>query len=193
MSEQSASLTIQSHTQTKYDGTTATSIFGSVAPHRTPPALECITDQRSHRGQYTISRNKADVLQSFIKTIETIGPDESSKKYTLKILGYTESQLFVQRTMGNGIPFRDDVHFDFNTQGEQTQIDVFSTAIDAHFWSACFSPCCNNAVGRYLACFVCCCGLFPTKDWGENGKLVARIVKAAFDTLNKGIQQEPAP
>lgn len=41
-------------------------------------------------------------------------------------------------------------------------------------WSA--FECFQSRVGRALACLICCCGIFPTKDWGQNQRTIGDLL-----------------
>jgi len=165
--------------QPRYDNTAINmSESGTIRPHSTPPACDCAVKQRSHRATYLVDGDHDAVIQAFIKGVESMTPAGKGNKkenYKVKIMGYTSSQMVIQRTMANGVPFIDDCCLEFKSVGTQVQIDFFSFAVDAHFFSALCWCCCHNVVGRYLAWMTCCCGGFITKDWGANEKLIGAI------------------
>ena len=45
--------------------------------------------------------------------------------------------------------------------GPKTKVFAISRSKDYHVYTVCGCP-------AILACFLCCCGLCPTKDWGQN-------------------------
>ena len=50
-------------------------------------------------------------------------------------------------------------------------------SLDYHVWTACI--CCRGiAWCKYVACLFCCCGVCPTKDWGQNMQTLEDIVAA---------------
>ena len=61
-------------------------------------------------------------------------------------------------------------------------------SLDYHVWTAC--PCCRGTAWcKYAACFFCCCGMCPTKDWGQNMQTLENIVADA----NVGLQHVKDP
>ncbi len=61
--------------------------------------------------------------------------------------------------------------------GATTVVRGMGRSLDYHMWSAC--PCCQCEPAacfcRYVACFLCCCGTCPTKDWGQNQRTLDEI------------------
>ena len=69
-------------------------------------------------------------------------------------------------------------------EGGGTLITAEATSLDIHVWTVC--PCCRrHACCKFVACSICCCGVCPTKDWGQNGNTLDDI--AAHVGMTEGV------
>ena len=76
--------------------------------------------------------------------------------------------------------FRDFIAFYVSPISEDGGTRVFGRgqSLDYHVWTAC--PCCTRlGLCRYVACFFCCCGVCPTKDWGQNMRTLEYFARSA--------------
>jgi len=56
-------------------------------------------------------------------------------------------------------------------ENNEVRCTIFSKAMDPHVWTA-LSCNCN----KWVSFAVCCCGLFPTRDGGENKRFVQELL-----------------
>ena len=92
--------------------------------------------------------------------------------------------------------FRDFVAFyvspvaghDDPLEGRGSKVVARGRSLDYHVWTVC--PCCQG-IGwcRYVACFFCCCGVCPTKDWGQNMQTLEGVIAVA----DVGLQRVKSP
>jgi hypothetical protein len=73
------------------------------------------------------------------------------------------------------VKFRDLTTFVVSDkQDGTTLVQGDGRSLDYHVWTVC--PCCFGGLCRYVACFFCCCGVCPTKDWGQNEQTLSEII-----------------
>ena len=73
------------------------------------------------------------------------------------------------------VAFRDLTTFVVSDNKDgSTLVQGDGRSLDYHMWTAC--PCCFGGLCRYVACFLCCCGVCPTKDWGQNERTLTEIM-----------------
>lgn len=82
--------------------------------------------------------------------------------------------------ISNKLGFRDLNTFEVSAGEHSTHVKATGRSLDYHVFTAC--PCCSGSLCRYVACFCCCCGVCPTKDWGQNEQTIKEI--AAVNGLN---------
>ena len=69
-----------------------------------------------------------------------------------------------------------------------TTVQGSGRSLDYHMWTAC--PCCFGGGCRYVACFFCCCGVCPTKDWGQNERTMEEIMTRGMKYKSQTIIME---
>lgn len=119
---------------------------------------------------------------TFFKTKKDMSTTHGDDKVTVRFL----------RISGK-VGFRDLNTFEISsvkneeTQLAETHILASASSLDFHVFTAC--PCCAGSCCRYVACFMCCCGVCPTEDWGQNEETLHEV--ALINGMNKSSIDPP--
>ena len=120
----------------------------------------------NHTTVSSVAKSIKDVVAELSKTykIETdqcIGPSSSSDTAYLVFMKFSPA-----------IRARDRIQIVLQPgENNEVRCTIFSKAMDPHVWTA-LSCNCNE----WISFAVCCCGLFPTRDGGENKRFVQELL-----------------
>jgi len=145
-------------------------------PPATPPAWDCYPQLHSCDLQYEFRAPPQQVREALTVALVDRPLQGDTTLYRLEPEGPADRDTF---------RFMRVSKYGFKDMGSYTLVDgsgggsgtdttlahVKSFSADPHLWS--IFPCCPVPV----AAFFCCCGLFPTKDWGQNEDTVEEINK----------------
>lgn len=152
--------------------------------------VDCFPGQHTGWGRWTLSTTGSSEIESVVRAIEDSAGEikdlrqpyrdelrrflKNGKRWWQKAAyrqaserGPGDVQYVAIRESGC-LGFRDLVEFSV-VKTETGEVEVYGTgySLDHHCWT-CLPCCAPFAACSWVACVACCCGLFPTKDWGQN-------------------------
>ena len=133
-----------------------------------PRWLQCLR----RRATWSTAASQAEVAADLARVLKATHSDPAEKlQWSMALTKQTSTELWSERkTEKAGFVDLQTFSLTANSSGTGTTIVATSRSRDYNMWTSC--SCLKNECGRWIACFLCCCGICPTKDWGANKELL---------------------
>ena len=148
-------------------------------PFSTPRFVVHHVFARCCSARWRSAASEADTSEELVRAIRALKPGATDKlQWTVEVTKASPRVVWSQRvTTKGGFVDLQTFTLEPTTEGNGGQgkvITAESFARDKHLWSA-LCPCLGGTCGLWVACFLCSCGVCPTKDWGANQALLDAI------------------
>jgi len=148
-----------------------------------PP--DCYRCLHSASATWSTAASQAEVAADLARVLKATHSDPAEKlQWSMALTKQTSTELWSERkTEKAGFVDLQTFSLTANSSGTGTTIVATSRSRDYNMWTSC--SCLKNECGRWIACFLCCCGICPTKDWGANKELLTVVREKMSSTVTE--------